>query len=174
VQVGGEPALHLGDIVEAVRVEQLLLEVPVEILQLAVPLLVFRRELPHLQLLQQAAEARDSLPAPKRRALVVEYHLGLAVAGDGLLEGVDHQVGALGVIDPVPDHKAAVVVQQDQRECGGPADPAVDEVEVPAVVGADGLEALVVVLATDLRRPVAGVLHHPTSRGDRDLDSLAA
>jgi hypothetical protein len=62
VEVRGEPALHLGNVVEAVHVEQLLVQVGVENLDLPVPLLVLRHHLVDSHLRQQVREARDAAP----------------------------------------------------------------------------------------------------------------
>ncbi len=45
------------------------------------------------------------------------------------------------------------------------------EVQMPQVIGPHRLEPLVVRLALDLRRPIAGVLHHPARRGHRHPDT---
>jgi hypothetical protein len=49
-------------------------------------------------------EVKREIPAPRpeRRAAIVRHVLGLAVARHRLLEGLDHHLGALGVIDPCP------------------------------------------------------------------------
>lgn len=111
VQERCETALHLCQIVEAVGVEQLLVEVGVEDLDLAVPLLVLGLEVIGPQLGEQRGETRGAPPRPEGRPLVAHHHLGPAVARDGLLEGVDHEAGALAtLVHAVADDVAGEVV----------------------------------------------------------------
>jgi hypothetical protein len=104
----------------------------------------------------------------------VHEHLRFAVARDRGLKGRDHHVSPLGVIDPVADHEARMIVEQDQGEDLGPIDVTLDKVKVPQMVGADRFKAPSMFDALNLRRPVARRLHHPPNRVDRDFDALAA
>src|SRR6185437_6560053 len=65
VEVRRETTPHLGEVVEAVGVEELLVEVGVEDLHLPVPLLVLRLEVIGPELGQERREARDALPRPE-------------------------------------------------------------------------------------------------------------
>jgi hypothetical protein len=66
VQVGREPATHLGHIVKTVGVKQFLGEIGVEDFQLAVPLLVLGNDLIDPLFGQKSGEAGDAAPGPKR------------------------------------------------------------------------------------------------------------
>src|SRR5690606_41737593 len=57
-----------------------------------------------LVFLQDPGEPRRALPGPEGGAAVVHDGLGLAVALDGLLEGSDHGIGALGVVHRSEEH----------------------------------------------------------------------
>ena len=100
----------------------------------------------------------------------MHHALGLAMPRHRLLEGADDQLGALGVVDAMPGHEPRAVVDEDQRERRCLMDMPMHEVQVPQVIRAYGLEPLVVRLALDLRRPIAGILHHTPHRRDRHLD----
>ena len=55
-----------------------------------------------------------------------------AAEQDALRGGdTNHHVGPLRVVDPMADHEARVVVDQDERERRGAVDVTVDEVQVP-------------------------------------------
>ena len=72
------------------------------------------------------------------------------------------------------DDVAREVVDDDQREGVGAVDVALHEVEVPQVIRARRLVALVVHLALHLRRAIPRLLHHPAHRVDARPDALAA
>ncbi len=104
----------------------------------------------------------------------MQHHLRLAMALDRLLERVDDQRRPLGVIHSVADHEARAVVEQDERERVGAMDVAVDEVQMPHVVRAHCLEAIVMRLALDLGRAIPRLLHHAAHRVHARLDPAAA
>ena len=104
----------------------------------------------------------------------MHHRLGLAVPGDCLLEDLDHHVGALGVVDPVADHVARVIVDEDQAEGRRAMDVPLNVIGMPDMIRTNSLVALVVLLALDLRRPVARILHHVSHRVHRHLDALAS
>jgi len=101
----------------------------------------------------------------------VDDALGPPVPRHGLLEGVDHHVCPLRIVDPVADHEARVVVDQDEGERRAAVDMTMHEVEVPQVVGAHRFVALVVRLALDLGWPIARVLHHAPGRIHAHFDT---
>lgn len=104
----------------------------------------------------------------------MHQHLGPTVAGHRLLEGVEHKIGALGVVHAVADDKARVVVDQDQGEGRGAANPPLHEIEMPQVVGAHRFESFRVLSLDNLWRAIAGVFHDASHRVGGDLDPLAS
>lgn len=101
-------------------------------------------------------------------------HFGLPVTGDGLFEGLDDELGALRLVDAVPHHKTAVVIEKNQRERGRAADPTLHKIEVPHVIGAHGLKALLMPIPPHSRRSITGILHHFARCADRDFDPTAS
>ena len=93
---------------------------------------------------------------------------------DSLGEGVDDHVSPLGIINSVPNDESAVIVDEDEGEGARAVDVALDEVEVPHVVRADGLVAALMALFLDLRRSISRLLHDASNGIDADLDALSA
>ena len=76
---------------------------------------MLRLDVVDAQLRQQRGEAGNAAPRPEGRATVAHHHLGFAMALDRGLEGLNDQLGALGVLDAMPDDETRTVVQVGPR-----------------------------------------------------------
>ena len=155
---------------EALHIEQLLVQDGVEHFHLAVVLLVLSDHMINAHLGEQRREMRDPSPRPERGTLVAHGSLWPAMP----LERLAHHLGPLrALVDTMSDDVARVVVDQNQRERHAAIDVAVNEVQVPQMIRSDCFVPLVMRLSFYLRRPVPGVLHHAPRGVYRHLDPVA-
>ena len=96
------------------------------------------------------------------------------MASDGVREGLDDCRGAFAVPDSAADDEAREVVDDEQRVDGLLVDVAMQEVEVPKLVGPDCLvEVIVGFLAPGPGRDVAVGVQHAANRMRADLEAPA-